>query len=94
MVITESTEESYLKSNDLVGADEWKGVLHLIGTDYRLNKTDAERTLVVSLTHYKNGKRMGKSEPLATGLAEKKVTLKFHFSSIKMMLPILIINLV
>lgn len=78
-LLLKAPKESYLKSNDLVGADEWKGVLHLIGTDYRLNKTDAERTLVVSLTHYKNGKRIGKSEPLATGLAEKKGDFKISF---------------
>lgn len=79
MVITESTERKLFKKQRFSGADEWKGVLHLIGTDYRLNKTDAERTLVVSLTHYKNGKRIGKSEPLATGLAEKKGDFKISF---------------
>lgn len=71
--------QSTIKRNDLVGADEWKGVTHLIGADYRLAKADAEKTLVVTLHHYKQGKQVAKPVALKTGLNEKKGDLMISF---------------
>lgn len=71
--------ESTIQSNDLVGADEWKGVTHLIGADYRLAKADAEKTLVITLHHYKHGKQVAKQVALQTGLNEKKGDLMISF---------------